>query len=234
MMAPRRESWPSSPSGSAAWRNRLRPLLSRLKATVGFAMASRLTTSDTAIVSDRSPFMNFSRAGVAWNRSRTSMRVPVSPRPVNAAGRGPSIRPASTNTSAASSPAARDVMVIRLTEPMEGSASPRKPIVWMFRRSTRPSAPGASFDVACRSSASSRSSDDMPQPSSSIVIRFRPPSSMAMLIRVAPASSAFSTNSFTAAAGRSTTSPAAMRLTTSWGSLRICGWGRTESGMRKP
>ena len=38
------------------------------------------------------------------------------------------------------------------------------------------------------------------------------------LIRVAPASSAFSTSSFTALAGRSTTSPAAMRLTVVSGS----------------
>ena len=43
--------------------------------------------------------MNLRRAGVAWNRSRTSIRVPVSPRPVKAAGRGPSMRPASMKTS---------------------------------------------------------------------------------------------------------------------------------------
>ena len=53
----------------------------------------------------------------------------------------------------------------------------------------------------------------MPLPSSSTRIRSAPPLEVAMSMRVAPASSAFSTSSFTAAAGRSTTSPAAMRLT---------------------
>ena len=47
----------------------------------------------------------------------------------------------------------------------------------------------------------------------------RPASSTS--IRVAPASSAFSTSSLTAAAGRSTTSPAAMRLTRFCGRRRI-------------
>ena len=45
-------------------------------------------------------------------------------------------------------------------------------------------------------------------------------------MRVAPASSAFSTSSFTAAAGRSITSPAAMRLTVSGGRMRIAGMRR--------
>ena len=42
-------------------------------------------------------------------------------------------------------------------------------------------------------------------------------------MRVAPASSAFSTSSFTAAAGRSITSPAAMRLTVCAGRMRMAG-----------
>ncbi len=41
-------------------------------------------------------------------------------------------------------------------------------------------------------------------------------------MRAAPASSAFSTSSFTAAAGRSITSPAAMRL------IVVSGWRRME------
>jgi hypothetical protein len=49
----------------------------------------------------------------------------------------------------------------------------------------------------------------------------RPPPSTCTSIREAPASRAFSTISFTALAGRSTTSPAAMRLTVSGGSRRI-------------
>jgi hypothetical protein len=48
----------------------------------------------------------------------------------------------------------------------------------------------------------------------------RPPPSVTISIRVAPASSAFSTSSLTTLAGRSTTSPAAMRLTTCSGSWR--------------
>jgi hypothetical protein len=61
----------------------------------------------------------------------------------------------------------------------------------------------------------------MPQPSSVMEISDLPPSRTTTSMRVAPASMAFSTNSFTAAAGRSTTSPAAMRLTSVSGSMRI-------------
>ena len=208
-------------------------MFSSVNPTAGLAIARRLTTSVTAMASARSPRMNFRRAGVAWNRSATSRRVPVSPRPVKAAGFGPSIRPASEYISAAASPAARLTIRIRLTEAIDGKASPRKPMVWMFRRSTRPSLSGTSFEVACRSSARESSSAVRPQPSSSRVIRFRPPSSIAMAMFRAPASSAFSTSSLTAAAGRSTTSPAAMRLTTSGGSLRITGRGRAESAISR-
>ena len=49
----------------------------------------------------------------------------------------------------------------------------------------------------------------MPLPSSVMPIRRRPPPSVKMSIRLAPASMAFSTSSLTTLAGRSTTSPAA-------------------------
>ena len=52
-----------------------------------------------------------------------------------------------------------------------------------------------------------------------------PPPSSSTAMRVAPASSAFSTISFTAAAGRSTTSPAAMRLAVVSERRRIRGRG---------
>ena len=52
----------------------------------------------------------------------------------------------------------------------------------------------------------------MPQPSSVTRIIVLPPSAYSTVMRRAPASMAFSTNSLTAEAGRSTTSPAAMRL----------------------
>ena len=68
------------------------------------------------------------------------------------------------------------------------------------------------FEVAWRSSASAKSSPAMPMPSSATRIRVLPPSETAISIRAAPASIAFSTSSFTAEAGRSTTSPAAIRL----------------------
>src|SRR5579862_983691 len=58
------------------------------------------------------------------------------------------------------------------------------------------------------------SSRTMPQPLSVIWISFFPPASTVILIRVAPASSAFSSISFTTDAGRSTTSPAAIWLAT--------------------
>jgi hypothetical protein len=63
----------------------------------------------------------------------------------------------------------------------------------------------------------------MPQPSSVTRISVLPPSAMSTWMRPAPASSAFSTSSFTAEAGRSTTSPAAMRLIAASSSCRITG-----------
>jgi hypothetical protein len=87
------------------------------------------------------------------------------------------------------------------------------------------SASSPSFEVACRSTASGSSSAAMPQPSSSTSTSSRPPPPTATSTRVAPASSAFSTSSFTTDAGRSTTSPAAMRLTRCSGRRRIVGMG---------
>jgi len=105
----------------------------------------------------------------------------------------------------------------RATAPIEGSASPRKPSVAIRERS-----PSGSFEVAWRSTASSRSSGVMPAPSSTTRMNLRPPSSTVTSTDRAPASMAFSTSSFTAAAGRSTTSPAAMRSTRT-GSRRRTG-----------
>src|ERR1700742_3403635 len=67
----------------------------------------------------------------------------------------------------------------------------------------------------------------MPLPSSVMPIRRLPPPSVKMSIRLAPASIAFSTSSLTTLAGRSTTSPAAMRLTICSGNWRTgMGLGR--------
>src|ERR1700678_2099219 len=61
----------------------------------------------------------------------------------------------------------------------------------------------------------------MPQPSSITRISLLPPDSVSMRMERAPASKAFSSNSFTTEAGRSTTSPAAILLATDSGSMRI-------------
>src|SRR6267378_2003248 len=66
--------------------------------------------------------------------------------------------------------------------------------------------------VACRLTLSSASSRPIPDPSSRIRTRRRPPSCSSISTRFAPASSAFSTSSLTTAAGRSMTSPAAIWL----------------------
>ena len=105
---------------------------------------------------------------------------------------------------------------MRLTAPIDGSASPRKPRLRMRSRSS-----SGSLEVQWRSTASDSSSRVMPMPSSLTAIRLCPPATSATSMRVASASIAFSTSSFTAAAGRSTTSPAAMRLTIMDGSWRI-------------
>src|SRR5918996_926745 len=58
----------------------------------------------------------------------------------------------------------------------------------------------------------------------------RPPPRSSTAIRVAPASIAFSTSSLTAEAGRSITSPAAIRLTTPGGRGRMDGTGAPQGG----
>ena len=61
----------------------------------------------------------------------------------------------------------------------------------------------------------------MPLPSSVTWMSLRPPSCTCTVMRVAPASIEFSINSLTTEAGRSTTSPAAMRLAVSAGRMRM-------------
>ena len=175
-------------------------------------MASRRIASATWLDSVRGSFRNLSRAGVAKNSSRTSTLVPCG----CAAGRGSALAPPSiSRLQAVSAPAGREVIVKRLTEAIEGSASPRKPSVRMSVRSS-----SGSLEVQWRSTASRSSSADMPTPSSTTERKVRPPSFRVTAMRRAPASSAFSTSSFTALAGRSTTSPAAMRLTSVEGRRR--------------
>jgi len=128
-----------------------------------------------------------------------------------------SFPPANSTRVPCSSSGVRVSSTRRETDAMEGSASPRNPSVPMESRSSAV----RSFDVAWRSKASSASSRFMPVPSSITRISCLPPDSTSMRIERAPASSEFSSSSFTTDAGRSTTSPAAMRFATFSASIRI-------------
>ena len=213
MIRPRRCN---SPSAVASQRGKRSPVLSpavKLKPTDGCAIAKRLTISDVAMFSARSDFRNFNRAGVAENNSRTSTRVPV----LRAAGLSARLSPRSTVISKASGAVAkRDCTQRCAIEPMEGSASPRKPSERISNKSS-----SESFDVAWRSTHRLRSAGDIPQPSSVTRISDNPPATVTTSISHAPASSAFSTSSLITLAGRSITSPAAMRLMVSSLSCRM-------------
>ncbi len=126
MMRPNRFRCPSGPPASRGKRSPVRSPVVSVKPTSGCAMASRLTISATAMFSARSDFTNFKRAGTLEKRSRTSTSVPGLP----AAGLIGALAPRSTVTAKASpAPIARDCTVSLAMEPMEGSASPRKPSV---------------------------------------------------------------------------------------------------------
>src|SRR5690606_34317386 len=100
---------------------------------------------------------------------------------------------------------------------MLGRASPRNPSVWMAKRSLS----RRILLVAWRLKASCASSRSIPQPLSTTRMERIPPSSISTRIRSAPASMAFSISSFTTEAGRSTTSPAAIWLTSRSSKMRI-------------
>ena len=98
----------------------------------------------------------------------------------------------------------------RDTAAMAAKASPRKPMVPMAFRSSG----SRSLEVAWRRNAVLASSRVMPQPSSVTRRNVMPPLRNSTVTLEAPASTAFSSSSFTTEAGRSTTSPAAIRLAT--------------------
>ena len=188
---------------------RLRPSNSKRMATFGCANAKARTASTMAASSVLSVRIKFKRAGVFKNKSRISIFVPAR----GAAGRTVVAPPPSTRTSMPSSlPLKHVCMRKRDTEAIEGNASPRKPCDAMQCKSSDVSI----LLVAWRCSANSASAADMPQPLSSISMRFLPAPAIRTIILLAPASILFSINSFTADAGRSTTSPAAIWLAT-WG-----------------
>ena len=126
-----------------------------VKRTAGKAIAMRLTTSVMAEPSARSLFMNFSRAGVAKNRSRTSTDGA-------AIGGGRPHRRDACRLRRRSRPLRRPLpvrerIVSRATEPIDGSASPRKPSVRMSWMSS------TSLEVQWRATASSSSPAAMPR-----------------------------------------------------------------------
>src|SRR5580704_12982668 len=135
-----------------------------------------------------------------------------------AAGRtGLSAPPSQLISAACAAASAHDTRRSRATEPIEGSASPRKPSVLTASRSSS----DAILLVAWRCRASGSSSARMPRPSSRTRIRPTPPRSTSMSMRLAPASRLFSTISLTTEAGRSMTSPAAIWSTSSPESMRM-------------
>src|SRR5438445_5588434 len=126
----------------------------------------------------------------------------------------------------ASRPAARLTASTSATAAMLARASPRKPSVLTARMSSR----RLILLVAWRWNATDRSSGKMPEPSSTTSTRPRPASCTRTVIRCAPASIAFSTSSLTTAAGRSTTSPAAIASATEAGRTAIREAGSTSAG----
>ena len=105
-------------------------------------------------------------------------------------------------------PAVLVISSMRLTEEIAARASPRKPMVAMAARSSAV----RSLEVAWRRKAVRASSRDIPQPLSVTRRKVMPPSRISSVTLEAPASTAFSSSSLATEAGRSTTSPAAMRL----------------------
>ncbi len=195
-------------------RSTIRPSLVHVNATSGWVRARSAATRTAALASVPTERRNRNRAGEAANSSQTSTRVPG---PLAAAARERTSPLRTWRVAPATAPRVHVVSRSSDTAAMLASASPRKPSV-----PTPAMSPAtAIFEVAWRSTASSRSSSAMPDPSSTTAMRTSPPPSMAISTRPAPASSAFSTSSLTTDAGRSMTSPAAMASATTCGNLRI-------------
>ena len=179
----------------------------------------RLNVSSHQAYSVFSVFRNFRRAGVLKYSSRNSTLVPWAWAVGAAALCVPSI--ASTFHACAAS-AGRLVRVTCATAAMLANASPRKPMLATRCKSSSE----AILLVAWRISASGSCSAAMPPPLSRTRSNLIPPPSSCTAISVAPASRLFSSNSFSAEAGRSITSPAAIWLMSRsgrWWMAGICG-----------
>ena len=185
------------------------PSLMKRSEMSGLPSAQRSAAERQAEVSVRSDFKNLSRAGVLKKRSRTLIVVPSG----QPQGSIISMSPASTLMRTPSlAPRLRVVSSMCETAEIAASASPRKPKVPMA------SSPRSfcSLLVAWRRKQTPASSGSMPLPSSVTRMSDVPPPRISTVTFFAPASKAFSHSSLMTEAGRSTTSPAAMRSAT-WG-----------------
>src|SRR5881392_2141992 len=162
---------------------------------------------------------NLRRAGVLKYRSAT---VTVVPGARAAGSTSPMCGPSARIAAPCGASRVQAVIETRETEAIEASASPRNPMLRTPARSSRL----LILLVAWRASASGSSSRAMPAPSSSTWMRRTPPSSSVTAIARAPASRPFSSSSFSTEAGRSTTSPAAIWLTSRSGRTRMEGTAR--------
>ena len=180
----------------------------------GLASASCRTISSIWPSSVSGPLRNFRRAGRLPKRWATLMFVPGA-QPQSCTSR---MAPLSTTISVPTSSSFRRVCRMnRETEEMDGIASPLNPNDLICPTS-------ASVEILLVAWASKHmmaSSRSMPQPLSVTCMSRWPPCSAATRIRVAPASMEFSTSSLTTDAGRSTTSPAAIRPATSADNTRM-------------
>ena len=170
-------------------------LCMRRKVRVGLAKTTRSNSVMMLRNSVSFDLRNFRRAGTLKKRFLTEKMAPSG----QASGAmSISSEPSIVRRVPNSVPRARVRSSTCATAAMEGSASPRKPIV----RSEKRSSAAAIFEVACRSKAMRASVSDMPLPSSITWISARPASLMWTVMCMAPASTAFSISSFTTEAGR--------------------------------
>ncbi len=177
----------------------------------------------------RSARRNLRRAGTLKNRSRTSTLVPGGWAPGAARRIGRAIAFDAARPHARRRRLREVNAQARHRGDTEASASPRKPSV----RDALQVLEAGDLAGGVAATASGSSSASMPPPSSRTRIRRAPPCSMSISMRVAPASRLFSTSSLTTDAGRSTTSPAAIWLTSSTESewMRGISAHDTESGI---
>ena len=121
-------SWPSPGVWSTSTPSRI-----SFTDTSGWLRARWVTTPVTAVPSAESFFINFMRAGVLKNRSRTHIVVP-SGQPVSVTS--PGTPPSKWRDAPRSVPRSREKMSTRDTAAMAARASPRKPRVPMAARSS--------------------------------------------------------------------------------------------------